>query len=161
MRREEANPYYFFNSIIIPGEWRGTQAFHFPDPTSWKSAMNLDTVADGRVSGTGRKSAGQWWCHGGTRSIVTPSFTYEAYSTNFRIRFDRNLVGHLQHPVRITYLIHCKKWRDWRKTFYILRIYQKCDSCPASVSVCVSRTHLPVELVVDFWAPKLLICPGS
>lgn len=44
----EANPYYFFNSIIIPGEWRGTQAFHFLEPTSWKSAMNLDTVAAAR-----------------------------------------------------------------------------------------------------------------
>lgn len=30
----EANPYYFFNSIIIPGEWCGTQAFHFLEPTS-------------------------------------------------------------------------------------------------------------------------------
>lgn len=30
----EANPYYFFNSIIIPSEWRRTQAFHFLEPTS-------------------------------------------------------------------------------------------------------------------------------
>jgi hypothetical protein len=31
---EEANPYYFFNSIIIPSEWRSTQAFHSLEPTS-------------------------------------------------------------------------------------------------------------------------------
>lgn len=81
----EANPYYFFNSIIIPGEWRGTQAFHFLEPTSWKSAMNLDTVAGAREWNR-EKGRGQLLGRARTRKMHPdlPS-SFDSIGTTFKL----------------------------------------------------------------------------